>query len=227
MLRLLAIIVCVALAQGAPNRHCPDVLAKAGLTTKYNETIAHAVHSMTVEALKLFNPRATSNNKVPTVNQDLNQSQKVLPYAPEAHTGNGFSTMTMNIIDGILSTIGHSNDGLGPNWSPIERVAHVFHMWDLWHKIYSTAWQDIQADTPSQATCDCVLDVDNNGVKAAVQWVADHYESGTPITLLNRPIPKLTDAQTWGVWKDRLLHYYTPAALKDAAIYLYCETQHM
>ena len=56
----------------------------------------------------------------------------------------------------------------------------------------------------------------------AVKWIADHYKTGTPITLLNRPIPKLVDAGSWQVWKDRLLHYYTPAALRDAAMYLHC-----
>ncbi len=59
----------------------------------------------------------------------------------------------------------------------------------------------------------------------SVEWVADHYKSGTPITLLNRPIPKLADASSWKVWKGRLLHYYTTQALADAAQYLYCATQ--
>lgn len=72
----------------------------------------------------------------------------------------------------------------------------------------------------------CLRDTRANGIKAAVEWVANHYETGTPITLLNRPIPKLTDAQAWSVWKARLLHYYTPAALHDAAVYLYCVTHH-
>jgi len=59
----------------------------------------------------------------------------VLPNAPETHVGHEFSTHTMNIIDKILSELGHAKDGLGPNWSGIERVAHKFHMWDLWHKV--------------------------------------------------------------------------------------------
>jgi len=62
-------------------------------------------------------------------------------------------------------------------------------------------------------------------LQGAVSWVADHYKTGTPITLLDRPIPKLTDAASWAVWKDRLLHYYTPEALHDAAMYLYCVAQ--
>lgn len=60
-----------------------------------------------------------------------------------------------------------------------------------------------------------------------MQWVADHYATGTPITLLNRPIPKLTDAASWAVWKDRLLHYYDVSSLVDAATYIYCVTKDM
>ncbi|KAJ8301973.1 hypothetical protein KUTeg_020960 [Tegillarca granosa] len=226
MLRIVTIVTLfVALASAAPSQHCKATLKLNGLTEKFNETIAHAVHSMTVEGLKLFNSAATAINHIPTVNQDLTQLEKVLPHAPEDNSSTGpFTTITMNIIDKILSNLGDPKDGLGPNWSPIERVAHKFHMWDLWYKIYTTAWKPVVANPPSKATCECLLDVNNNGITKAVQWVADHYEKGTPITLLNRPIPKLTDAKSWAVWKDRLLHYYSNDALSDAAKYLYCAT---
>lgn len=36
-----------------------------------------------------------------------------------------YTTHTMNMIDTILSHLGIQDDGLGPAWSPIERVAHV------------------------------------------------------------------------------------------------------
>ena len=55
--------------------------------------------------------------------------------------------------------------------------------------------------------------------------MSDHYDVGTPITLLNRPIPKLTDESSWKVWKDRLLYYYDDDALFDAANYIYCATK--
>ena len=74
----------------------------------------------------------------------------------------------------------------------------------------------------TQDLCDCLTNTENNGITASVRWVAEHYKSGTPITLLNRPIPKLTDANSWQVWKDRLLHYYDNEATRDAAIYVYC-----
>ena len=41
----------------------------------------------------------------------------------------------MNTVDMILTQIGQPTDGLGPNWSPLERVVHKFHMKDLWAKV--------------------------------------------------------------------------------------------
>jgi hypothetical protein len=92
---------------------CSKAFPEAALTAKYNETIAHAIHSMTVKGLQLFSDKASAKNFVPTVNQDLNQAQAVLDHAPEDPIGHDFTTLTMNIVDKILSTLGNSQDGLG------------------------------------------------------------------------------------------------------------------
>ena len=49
--------------------------------------------------------------------------------------GSDFDRETMNTVDMILTQIGQPTDGLGPNWSPLERVVHKFHMKDLWAKV--------------------------------------------------------------------------------------------
>ena len=173
----------------------------------------------------MFNPRATALNVVPTVNLDRSASQKVLPYAPENPVGNDFSTHSMNVIDKILSEIGNPHDGLGPNWSPVERIAHNFHMMDLWNRIHTVFEDQVAQNPPSDSLCNCLLDTKTNGIYQAVTWVSDHYDSGTPITLLNRPIPKLVDSESWSIWKYRLLYYYTDNALYDAANFIYCATK--
>lgn len=50
----------------------------------------------------------------------------------DSTSGADFEGETMNTIDMILNQIGQPTDGLGPNWSPLERVVHKFHMKDLW-----------------------------------------------------------------------------------------------
>ena len=73
---------------------------------------------------------------------------------------------------------------------------------------------------------ECLLDTTSNGIYQAVHWVAEHYKSGTPITLLNRPIPKLKNAKSWKVWKKRLLYYYNRPSLYDSSLFLYCATKY-
>jgi len=215
----------VAVAHGLSQSRCSKQLRAAGLSSNLNETIAHAIHSMTVQGLQLFNPRANKQNSIPTVNMNLHakDGRKVLMYAPDDPLPSDYFGFAMNMIDKILAMVGKSDDGLGSHWSSTERIAHKFHMWDLWLRLQKEVAE--LSPKPSSTICKCVLDVESNGVLGAVHWIAEHYTSGTPITLLDRPIPKLVDSETWAFWKNDLLHYYTPKALHDAAVYLHCATK--
>jgi len=204
---------------------CKSGLIEAGLSPRYNETIAHAIHSMTVEGLQLFNPTMGQINEVPTVNKDVsNKNKMVLDWAPSDPWDNDFTTQTMNIIDRVLSRTGTANDGLGPNWTPVGRLVHAFHMQDLWMTIKTKAYPIVEANPPTKYVCACLTDTKNNGIYNSVSWMADHYSTDILFTLLNRAIPPLHDASSWAVWKERLLYYYKDDALFDAAIYLYCAT---
>lgn len=226
-MKVLLLLAAVLGAYAIPtqDRLCPIVLREAGYSVNYNETIAHAIHSMTVEGLQLFNPRATEKNSVPTVNMDRHSELKVVPYAPQDALGDDFFSSPMKTVDKILMNVGKDNDGLGSYWSPLERVVHKFHMWDVWMKVKDTYDSKTLENPPTDQVCDCLLDVHSNGIYDAVTWVSDHYDQGTPITLLNRPIPKLTDAATWQVWRERLLWYYKEGNVEDAANYLFCATK--
>jgi len=220
------LIATLAVAHGSiPRTRCTMHLRTAGLSSNFNETIAHAIHSMTVPGLQLFNPRATEHNKIPTVNLNLHNKEgiKVLKYAPSYELPTGYYDFSMQMVDKILSMIGRADDGLGPHWSSTERIVHKFHMWDLWLRLQKEVRE--LTPKPTSSVCKCVLDVESNGVLGAINWIADHYETGTPITLLDRPVPKLVDSEAWAFWKNDFLHYYTPEALHDAAVYLHCATK--
>lgn len=47
------------------------------LSQRYHESIAHAIHSMDLEALRMFNPNAGYSNGIPTVNMNLKSPMKV------------------------------------------------------------------------------------------------------------------------------------------------------
>lgn len=222
---VLSLMLAFGLAAAMPTDTCRKMLVEQGFSTNFNETIAHTIHSMTVQGLQMFNPKATEKNTIPTVNMDRNSIVKVVPYAPEDPVGSDFTSLTMNTFDKILSNYGLDNDGLGAYWSPLERVAHKFHMWDVWITVKDVFVAKVVPNPPKDDVCDCLLDTESNGIYQAVKWVSDHYDSSTPITLLNRPIPKLTDAASWAVWKERLLWYYTEQNLLDGARYIYCATK--
>eukprot|EP00754_Rhynchopus_humris_P040843 Rhum_TRINITY_DN24017_c0_g1::Rhum_TRINITY_DN24017_c0_g1_i1::g.179169::m.179169 len=96
----LLVATAVGVAEAGTGR-CPgSVYRAAGLSAGFNETIGHAIHSMTVEGLRLFNPRATGANRVPTVNRDMSSPTKVVPYAPEVELprDTGFATTPMKVI---------------------------------------------------------------------------------------------------------------------------------
>ena len=176
MLEISVSLLLVAFATTDATINCSTSLPHVGLSPNYNETIAHAIHSMTVEGLKLFNVHASKENFVPTVNQDISQSNLVLDHAPEDPTNHDFATTTMNLIDKILSSLGNSKDGLGPNWSPVERVAHVFHMWDLWFEIKRTQWEEVEKHPPTDDVCTCLVSTDFNGIKVKIFFTYNAHE---------------------------------------------------
>ena len=60
-----------ALMENDMTPDCNDLYYSYNLSPNLNETIAHAIHSMTVQGLRMYNPRATEFNTVPTVNHDI------------------------------------------------------------------------------------------------------------------------------------------------------------
>lgn len=133
------IALALAASPAAAAKSCSDAYAAAGVSDRFAETVAHAVHSLTVQDLQMFAPGTTEDNNIPTVPHNLTiVDGKVPPIshnAPDTPLPTGFDTDAMRTIDGVLSHLGEHNDGLGDVWSSLERVVHVFHMKDLWYRI--------------------------------------------------------------------------------------------
>lgn len=94
----------LAIVHGAiPRSRCTMQLRAAGLSANYNESIGHAIHSMTVQGLQLFNPRANEHNNIPTVNHNLHDKSgvKVLLHAPNDPLPSDYFGFTMNMVDKV------------------------------------------------------------------------------------------------------------------------------
>lgn len=107
-MKSLIVILLVALANVhgyVPATRCVAHLRAVGLSSNFNETIGHAIHSMTVQGLQLFNPRASVSNNIPTVNLNLHDKTgvKVLMYAPDDPIPSDYFGFTMNMIDKVCS----------------------------------------------------------------------------------------------------------------------------
>lgn len=107
-MKVLIVILLVALASVhgyIPPTRCALHLRAVGLSANFNETIGHAIHSMTVQGLQLFNPRASESNHIPTVNHNLHDKsgKKVLMYAPDDPLPSDYFDFTMNMIDKVCS----------------------------------------------------------------------------------------------------------------------------
>jgi len=72
---LIAALLC---SSAAAQSSCSELYASYDLSRNFNETIAHTIHSMNVQGLRLFNPQATENNRVPTVNHNIRDEASTL-----------------------------------------------------------------------------------------------------------------------------------------------------
>lgn len=97
-------LATLAVAHGyASPARCAMHMRAFGLSSTLNVSIAHAIHSMTVQGLQLFNPRANENNGIPTVNHNLHDisGEKVLMYAPNDALPSDYFGFTMNMVDKV------------------------------------------------------------------------------------------------------------------------------
>lgn len=84
---------------------CSSIMKQAGASSLFPEHAGHAVHALTVQDLKKFEPTVTENNRVPTVNRDMAASDGVLLFAPDFKSPDNdkFMTDIMKILDVVLT----------------------------------------------------------------------------------------------------------------------------
>jgi len=220
MIAALLLGSCAVAGAHYNSEECHPYYAGAGLSVAWNETIAHAMHSMTVQHLRMFNPAATVQNSIPTVDRNSKTIPwELLPSAPDMPVKeNAFATPAMNLIDHILSGMGHGHDGLGIYTNGVERIVHEFHMRDLYErvlKIYQTLPE------PLAALCDCLSDTASNGINEAMKvYKFVIFEHG----IHTGTFPRLVDTASWVEGKKVWAPWYEKSALYDVAVYLKCAT---
>ena len=75
---LIAGLLC---SSAAAQSSCSELYSSYDMSKNFNETIAHTIHSMNVQGLRLFNPQATEDNRVPTVNHNIRDEVSTFYFA--------------------------------------------------------------------------------------------------------------------------------------------------
>jgi hypothetical protein len=153
---LLFTAVFIVTASAAPTPQCSASLAQSGVSSRYSETVAHAIHSITLNELRMFNPITSTENNVPTVNRAIAGSphKQVVQHAPEVSTvvpiaivnclqvviTQDFATEAMNLFDETLTHAQDRSDGLGDNWNPLVSLSFCLPLHRLSTLEYSSTF---------------------------------------------------------------------------------------
>ena len=78
MLAAVVSSVLIGSALAYDPRTCRSTFSSYDLSSNFNETIGHAIHSLNTIGLRLFNPLATEETNIPTVNHDLRDKENIV-----------------------------------------------------------------------------------------------------------------------------------------------------
>jgi hypothetical protein len=237
----LALISVLVGCQAAPSanmdtaKKCYKTLKDGGVSDRFAGVVAHGIHSMSLDQLQKFEPSATENNIIPTVNMDLGSNLPILPNVRDMPaTKKSFQTDGMRAVDQVLSHMDNKNYDI-KEYSALERLVHALHMREVWFHAQKR-YADVKASPPSVDVCKCARDVDNNGILKVLRfialairepalmygkhttldnggiadWPGNLYTFTDPNNLqLQSPekaIPSLKDEASWQEWKKLMLH---------------------
>merc|ERR1712070_79643 len=207
---------------------CPGRMKDFGLSHRFDETVAHAIHDISLDDLRKFNPHTPDENNIPVVDVTYSTQwqEQVRPHAIPRQTSDAFETDVMNRFDNIMAPedggVDHEgkplpglDDKIEISWRILDRIGHMLHMRDTTAKIRHK-YQSMQDghDDVSDNVCTCVNEIDHNGVKERLKFIADSYTRDTDME--DGYVP------TWREWKQRMIYYYGPEPINDAAVYLRC-----
>uniref|UniRef100_A0A914EN43 Uncharacterized protein n=1 Tax=Acrobeloides nanus TaxID=290746 RepID=A0A914EN43_9BILA len=95
---------------------------------------------------------------------NLTSDVAILPYAPDRKAPNDdkFHSDGMRTLDEVLS---HMDDQHydAKFLTPLEKVVHAFHMKEVWEAAREE-YSKLKAHPPGNTTCECVMDIENNGI---------------------------------------------------------------
>lgn len=162
-----------SIIKGSENQ-CATEMEKGGLSTDFAKHVSHAIHSLTVEDIRMyFDKNVGENNNIPVVNPKLRDQPRVLDNAPFIRYDEDFKTDGMKHFDVIMKGVNMDGWRL-TSFELLERLSHVYHMSEIWHAAgekYKEIVNRKELDVDS-VLCDCVRDTEGNGLAKYLQLTA-------------------------------------------------------
>jgi hypothetical protein len=155
----------LAAAITTPDDLCAPARRAGVNMTSFPISVAHAVHSLSVEDVRyFFDEQFPMENSIPTVNLNLTAgASPVLPYAPSHPSV--FKFPGGAAFDLILNNNDQPNKfGLG-GLTNLEEIAHTMHMLEMYH-MASKQYKDIATNKHinTDQVCPCLVNEQENGI---------------------------------------------------------------
>lgn len=165
-------LVCLLGIVAAKKDKCFKTMRKGGISDLFAKHVSHAIHSLTVEDLKMyFTKKAGENNKIPVVNPMLRDQPRVLDNAPPSGYDEEFETDGMKHFDLIMKGVNMEGWRLTA-FEVLERLSHVYHMSEIWvaaGKKYKKVAKRLDRNSD---LCECVRDTESNGLAKYLELTA-------------------------------------------------------
>jgi len=233
------------------NGTCGKLMKRNGFNQRgFAKIAAHGTHSMEpVDVMKYFNREAKYSPM--KINPDLSADdglvdQKKVAYKPKEE----FKSAGMNAVNRVLSRM-DDEDYLVRSYTTLEKVVHQMHMEELWTETqpeylkFNAKHRRMRPST--QQLCKCVNNVEANGVKRELGNMKRRLDAleasdrlsyglsyrlsytlsyGLSFGFESVEMPHITDAKSWGVWRDSFKNQDPAAHGTDLAGYVWCSTNY-
>ena len=166
---------------------CAASFRNLNVYTNFSSAVAHVVHSITIEDIHhFFGVQLGEVNGIPNANTNLDadEGEILILHAPSRPGDPGIQSPGFYTFTETMEHMDDQNFGMREN--VLSRLAHNFHMHEMWTKVRAEA--DKFATNPVPTTvCDCAMDAEGSGLndylKAIFIYFRDifnQYPGGRP-----------------------------------------------
>jgi len=120
--------------------------------------IAHSIHSLPLNMIRhYFNPNATEENGIPTVNLNRSEPNHLNDNAVFINLTNSMDNYgPFFALDMILSNMDDKFYGI-MNANILDRIAHAMHMHNMWEHA-SKSYKELVENPPISGECACLME---------------------------------------------------------------------